>query len=140
MMSFLKSTAIEKSKQREARVRLTIELLELLEKARKENVRWKGSVTDLMEVVHIAYQTGRVCNPDGSLCQFGDMVSRTCLLLNIRMPVHPRQTAFSAEQRKGVKRDTFFVRYYRMMMANEEKADCRLSILRMYTEDNSSGC
>lgn len=132
MMKVLKSKTIEKYKEREARVRLTDELLELLETAKKENVEWKGSMADLMEVVHIAYKMGKICKEDGSMCQFSYIVSHTCLLLNVKEPTHPRQTAFHSERRKGVKRESFLVRYCRMLAEKEFTKGDRRSLLMMY--------
>lgn len=134
MMIFTKPIAIERNREREARVRLTDELLELLETAKKENVRWEGSMADLMEVAHIAYKMGRLCNDDGSMCQFGYIVSHTCLLLNVKAPAHPRQAAFHSEHRKGIKQDCFLKRYCRMMDSSEGNGN-KGSLLRMYVRN-----
>lgn len=100
---------------KEARERLTEEFVELLGMSPDDGVRWKGTVTDLMEVAHIAYTQGTVCDEDGSTCTFRRLVSRACAILHVKEPHNPGGCAYQAEQRKGVKRAPFIERYARMM-------------------------
>lgn len=99
-----------------ARERLTAEFVELLGKSPEDGVRWKGTVTDLVEVAHIAYMQGTVCGIQGSACTFRELVARVCSVLHVKMPHNPQACAYQAAQRKGVRCSPYIERYARKMM------------------------
>ena len=99
-----------------ARERLTAEFVELLAKSPEDGVRWKGTVTDLVEVAHIAYMQGTVCGIQGSACTFRELVARVCSVLHVKMPHNPQACAYQAAQRKGVRCSPYIERYARKMM------------------------
>ena len=100
---------------REARDRLTAEFVDLLMTAPGAGVRWTGTVTDLMEVAHIAYLQGTVCAADGASCTFRQLVERACSVLNVKVPCNPQTCARRASMRKGVRNSPFIDRYVRRM-------------------------
>ena len=54
------SKETRKQKEKEAKARMTKELMEILEMRPEENLRWTGTTIDLIEVAHIAYCSGNV--------------------------------------------------------------------------------
>lgn len=98
---------------REARERLTDEFAALLALSPDSGARWKGSVTDLMEITHIAYMQGSVYAADGAPCTFMGLAVEVCAIAHVKTPCNPRACAHQAGLRKGVRRGTFFDRYLR---------------------------
>lgn len=103
--------AMKAQQMKEARERLTEEFVELLQLSPEDGTRWTGTVTDLVEVVHIAYMQGTVCCDDGAACTFRQLVNTACAILHVKPPCNPRGCAYQAEQRKGVRCRTFLERY-----------------------------
>lgn len=116
-MYLAESEAIKAPQRREARQRLTEEFANLLRLEPQDGARWTGSMTDLVEAAHIVYEQGRICDETGHACSFGRLVSRACRSLNVKEPANPRRTAYKARQRKGIRRESFFTRYCRMVEA-----------------------
>ena len=112
------SKETRKQKEKEAKARMTKELMEILEMRPEENLRWTGNTIDLIEVAHIAYSSGNVYKDDGRACTFKYIVSRTCEVLHVEEPHFPRQMAYRAGTRKGI-RETQFLERYRMATENK---------------------
>lgn len=125
-----KERAMERHRQREAKGRLVREFIKLFNYKQSGELIWKGSVPDLMEVAHLAYHSGNVCDGNGRVCTFKYIVSRTCLLLNIKEPNFPRQIAYRAEVRKGIRETTFLERYCRIIEINRDECN----VLARYVE------
>ena len=75
---------------------------------------------DLMEALHIAYDTGVVTCPDGEPMTFMQIVRRVCRLFNRPVPMNPYDCARRGEQRKGVLRHNFLTRYARELKNNSD--------------------
>lgn len=97
--------------EREARRRLTEEFVELLCLRPEDGAQWTGTLTDLMEVVHIAYEQGTVRGDDGRAGTFRGLARHICTVLNMTPPDNPRTYATRAAQRKGVREEPFIDRY-----------------------------
>lgn len=111
--------AMKAQQTREARQRLSEEFAGLLEISPDEGAVWEGSMSDLMEITHIAYLSGMIADSRGRMCTFDTLASRVCLCMNRRKPTNPRGCAHRAEQRKGV-RETMFIERYRRMVFDME--------------------
>ena len=99
-----------------AREWLTAEFVELLAISPEDGARWTGTVTDLVEIAHIAYMQGTVCGVHGSACTFRELVTRVCSVLHVKVPHNPQACAYQAAQRKGVRSSPYIERYARRMM------------------------
>lgn len=110
---YLNDPQREKQLKREAKQRLTNEFVELIMIDHDSSISWNSTTTDLIEMIHVVYQTGRVCNTEGKVCTFKEMISRTCTVLNHKQPQHARQMAYNGENRRGVRNNPFFERYCR---------------------------
>lgn len=96
----------------DTRRRLTHEFTELLHTAANERtLTWSGTAADLMEAAHIAYEYGVERSPSGQLYQFTQLARRACTALHVRLPPHPKRTAWQARRRKGVRQQTLLERY-----------------------------
>ena len=118
------SKETRKQKEKEAKARMTKELMEILEMRPEENLRWTGTTIDLIEVAHIAYCSGNVYKDDGHACTFKYIVSRTCEVLHVKEPPFPKQMAYRAGTRKGI-RVTQFLDRYRMATENKNHQGLR---------------
>ena len=90
------SKETRRQKEKEAKARMTKELMEILEMRPEENLRWTGNTIDLIEVAHIAYSSGKVYKDEGHAGTFKYIVSRTCEVLHVMEPPFPKQMAYRA--------------------------------------------
>ena len=97
--------------RRAARARLTEELNEMMKLKPEDGAHWTGTLCDLVEAVHVAYETGTLCNSLGQPLTFTQLVTDTCRALNVSPPANPRRTAYQARHRKGIRQYSFFERY-----------------------------
>lgn len=107
--------AMETQRMKEAREHLTEEVVELLRMAPGDGARWTGTSIDLMEIIHIAYTQGTICDDTGNAYTFARLVTRACLILHMKEPRNPRSSAYKAAQSKGVRRRPFIERYADML-------------------------
>lgn len=103
--------AMEAQQEREARRRLTEEFVELLRLRPEDGARWTGTMMDLMEAAHIAYEQGSLHDEDGHPGSFYSVARRVCLALRVTPPANPHSCATRAAQRKGVREEPFLLRY-----------------------------
>lgn len=109
------------SRMKKARERLTEEFTGLLGISPEAGARWNSSIADLMEAAHIAYTQGTIRDCYGQTCLFGELVTQACRRLHIREPRNARVKAYTARNRKGVRRSPLIDRYCWQMF--EEHVD-----------------
>lgn len=123
MENYLKNTlATESQKQRrEAQYQLAEEVARLLMNHKeREGLHWKGTMTDLMEALHMTYETGRLTNDEGICVSFLSIVRYVCLLLHVNIPYNPYELAARGTRRKGRQMTSYLDRYlYRMKRSRE---------------------
>jgi len=95
--------------------RLTEELAGILNRSCGGKAYWKGSTTDLMEVVYTAYMSGSIYDEKGQPCSFKQLVHETCRTLHVSEPANPRSYIYRAQNRKGIRQEPFIQRYGRML-------------------------
>ncbi len=110
-MVYVTSGTLSVQERRSARLRLTEEFIRLLEMKPEDNARWNGTTTDLVEVAHIAYESGRLYKENGTPLTFTELVTSACRILHLKTPSNPRRTAYQARNRKGTRQKTFLERY-----------------------------
>ena len=100
---------------RQVREQLAEEVRLLMTHTEEEQLRWTGSVTDLMEALYCAFEQEVVTDEDGIPASFREIVRQCCRLLHVKMPSNPYETATRGRQRKGVKNSNYLIRYQRML-------------------------
>ena len=93
----------------ESRLRLEQEFLQLIHA--EAPLLWKGSVTDLMELVYLVYVNGNFRDADGYPLSMVELTRRACTALCMPVPDNPYALAARAMNRKGLKRQPLLDRY-----------------------------
>lgn len=114
-----KWTDTENERKKLMEGRLTAELTEILNNSDGKKIYWKGSMTDLMEVVYTAYMSGTIYDDMGQPCSFKHLVHSTCRTMHVQEPVNPRSYVYRAQNRKGIRQEPFIQRYKRMMEGSD---------------------
>jgi hypothetical protein len=118
-------TNFEEVMQRRERRRMTEHCLadalgSLLAHSEEEQLQWRGSLTDLMELVGVVARTGLLCNDEGQPLCFAELVRRTCQLLHVHQPRNPRNYLLRATRRKGLRQTPLVERCERLLAENRE--------------------
>lgn len=101
--------------RREAQQLLAQEVTALLRHDDVDSLHWQGTRIDLMEALHLAYETGELQDEDGISLPFTVIVSRACRLLHIAQPSNPYECASRGSRRKGRKMVSYLDRYARRL-------------------------
>ena len=101
--------------QREAQQLLAQEVMALLSHHENEGLHWTGTSIDLMEALHLAYETGLLEDDEGTCLPFTLIVGRACRLLHVPQPSNPYECASRGSRRKGRKMPSFIDRYVRRL-------------------------
>ena len=118
--NFMKNTMAtdEQKMRREAQDKLANEVKGLLSHEEQEGLRWKGTSVDLMEALHVAYETGLLQDEDGICLSFNNIVRHACRLLHVVVPRNPYETAARGSRRKGLQMNSYMTRYVRRNRGN----------------------
>ena len=116
-MDIMKNTMATdgQKRRRQAEEQLAGEVRELLARDEHEGLRWQGTAIDLMEALHVAYETGSLQDEQGICLSFTVIVRRACGVLHRRCPRNPYECACRAKRRKGLLMNTYLSRYLRLM-------------------------
>lgn len=101
-------------KRREAQQQLAGEVERLMSHDEQEGLQWKGTHTDLMEALHVAYETGALQDEWGICLSFSSIVRRVCRLLHVNEPRNPYECASRGQRRKGMQMTPYLERYQRL--------------------------
>ena len=109
--------ASEQTRQRrEAEMLLAQEVERIMnEHGEQEGLHWAGTRVDLMEALHVAYNTGMIQDEWGVSLKFNTIVSRVCRVLHVALPRNPYEIASRGQRRKGMLQRTFLERYVLMV-------------------------
>lgn len=99
---------------RESKEQLTLEVSTLMTHSGDEQLRWKGSVVDLMEALYCVFEQQTLTDEAGLPLPFLHIVRQCCQVLHVSMPRNPYQVATRGRNRKGIKSISFMRRYVRM--------------------------
>ncbi len=110
--------ALQQQHLHDVRQRLVAEVEELMTHLPFEGLYWKGTVTDLMEALYMAFRYGRLFDIDGHPRTFTSVARQCSAILNRSCPSNPTAKAARGAQRKGVQESPFMVRYERMVERN----------------------
>ena len=119
-MDIMKNTMATdgQKKRREAQQQLAGEVKNLMDRSEQEGLCWQGTRIDLMEALHVAYETGCLQDEQGICLSFSFIVCRACRVLHVRCPRNPYECASRGKRRKGMQMNTFMCRYERQMQAS----------------------
>lgn len=120
----------ERQLRREAELTLADEVSMLLRRDEQEGLRWKGSRTDLMEALHVAYTTGNVTDDCGRCLTFTRIVSRACRVLHAPAPRNPYHRAARGRERKGILCRSYMERYLYMLRNGRNSRPLATDILQ----------
>ena len=120
-MNIMKNTMATEGqkKRREAQQQLAGEVKNLMGHSEHEGLCWQGTRIDLMEALHLAYETGSLHDEQGICLSFSTIVCRACRVLHVSCPRNPYECAARGKRRKGMLMNTFMCRYERQMQASE---------------------
>lgn len=111
---FMKNTMAtdEQKMRREAESWLADEVRRLMEEhEEQEGLRWKGTSIDLMEALHVAYETGLLQDENGVCLSFCYIVRCVCTVLHVSIPRNPYEAAARGRRRKGMHMNPYLMRY-----------------------------
>ena len=94
-----------------AKQRLIDEFTTLLTADITEPLKWKYSMTDLMEITHIVFLSDMLVEDDGSNCTFLSLVRSACNRFGLHMPSNPSSYVNRAQNRKNIRSRSFFDLY-----------------------------
>ena len=97
----IEKTTMNAQERREAMLRVTADFVKVLN---GETRQWDGTMTDLMEVAHVAYECGTVRDEYGRVLTFTQLAHQACAALHLQPPRNLRQLAYRARNRKGVRK------------------------------------
>ena len=101
--------------ERECEKRLATEVGQLFTNPQPDNLQWQGTKVDLMEALYVAYVYGTLCDEQGIPLTYRNIVERACNMFHLSIPRNPYQKAHLGQQRMGVRRPPFIVRYQRQL-------------------------
>lgn len=83
----------------------------ILQSSASTGYQWCGTMTDLMELTHIAWLSGDFRLGDGRQMQFCQMTVKVCRVLHCNVSNNPYNLVRKAAIRKGVKSTSVMERY-----------------------------
>ena len=113
---------LSKEMIRQLEKQLASEVGELLKCNESDNLRWKGTQSDLIEALYVAFTTFSLHDDEGQGLSFIHIVRSVCNIVHMPIPRNPYELASRSRRRKGVRRLTYMERYaYKMMMQPDER-------------------
>jgi hypothetical protein len=106
---------MKKQMMEEAKMQMEREFVEIMRDNDTHTLRWTGTQSDLMEIVHTAYLDNVFFNDNGNPETFISLVRRVCDTLHVSVPANPRAVAYQARCRKGFRQLPFLERYASML-------------------------
>lgn len=72
---------------------------------------WSGTMTDLLEMAHIAYRSGDIRDDMGRPARFKQLVETLCRNLHLTAPHNPNAYVCKADRRKNITQQSMHNRY-----------------------------
>lgn len=104
-------------KVREIAVR---EFVEVMGMSPEDGLRWTGTVSDLVEVTHVVWETGTVIDGSGRPMAFTKLVRHIFNILNARAPKRPTAVMNNVNMRKNVKTVPMMERFAMLLELGRE--------------------
>lgn len=92
-------------------LRVIDDMKELLQRSECDGLQWRGTKTDLVEMVHILYESEELTDDDGLPMTFVELLRRSCMVVHTKMPRNPATYLAQARQCKGMRRMPLLLRY-----------------------------
>lgn len=105
--------------QQQAKDAMKNTFVRLMQLKTANEVRWLGTTTDLVELVHIMWYDGLTINQHGKLLNFSTSVNLLCLLLGVKPPRKPNTVMNNVRNRRRYE-SQLLVRCQRLMEMGEE--------------------
>lgn len=103
----------EKEKMMEAELRVIEDMTHLLSHRPEDKLRWNSTKQDLMEMIHILYESETVRDEDNVPVPYIKLVRRICMILGERVPRNPHAYVSQSLQCQGVRKQKLLLRYSR---------------------------
>ncbi len=87
------------------------EMKSLLTHSPEDNLKWCSTKTDLIEMIHILYESSEVRDAYGVPVSFCSLVNRCFAILNVKVPSNPNSYVSQARNCKGQRRAPLLLRY-----------------------------
>lgn len=117
-----KTLADPQTNNREEMEDMIINTMRDILSAEQGSMVWKGTKTDLLELLWITFDKGHLMEADGSMATYKSMVRRACDVFGIPEIANPYCLAHRGGVRKGVKRDSVAGRIMRILAAHNPEA------------------
>ena len=101
----------DKERMMHNELRVIEDMKELLQHREDEGLQWHGTKTDLVEMVHILYESEEVRDEYGVPVAFKALLCRICMILQVKMPRNPCSYLGQARECKGIRRAPLLIRY-----------------------------
>ena len=95
-------------------LRVIDDMKKLLQRSECDGLRWHGTKTDLVEMVHILYESEELTDEDGVPMTFKRLLELSCMVVHERVPRNPATYLTQARRCKGMKRAPLLIRYKRI--------------------------
>jgi hypothetical protein len=101
----------EAERKKRAKMMLISKMTEIVNGQHGNHLKWKHSLTDLVEVTHLLYLSNTVCDEDGKPYSFIKLLMRVCGIFDVRSPANPYSYLSRIARKKGKRYRRFIDRY-----------------------------
>lgn len=122
MLEMISATDAERlrRKQREEEMKKVAKLavdgfVELAALTPEAGIYWTGTTTDLVELTHLAWQTGRISDACGRPMTFKALVHHIFYILHAREPRRPSNIIYNLQRRKCIYTRPLLERYHSLI-------------------------
>lgn len=96
------------------------EFVELMSMSPDDGLRWAGTTSDLVEVTHAVWETGKIIDDSGRPMAFKMLVHHIFNILNAREPKRPAVVMNNVNTRKNVKTVPLMERFAMLLELGRE--------------------
>lgn len=101
----------EKEVMMEAELQIIKDMTELLKHNPEEHLRWNSTRQDLMEMIHIVYESETIKDEYNVPVPYKTLVSMYCIILGEKIPRNPHAYVLQSNSCQGVKKQKLLLRY-----------------------------
>jgi hypothetical protein len=110
---------MQKNDKKRAKMMLICEMTEIVNGQHGTHLKWKYTLTDLVEVTHLLYLSNTIVDEDGHPYCFITLLMRVCSLFQVKQPANPYCYVSRILHKKGMRSCSFLERYCRDIYGNK---------------------